>query len=153
MTSSVGEPSVNHMEVAIALARANRHRGGHPIGAVVVREKRIIARATTTLRWECDPTCHAEINAIRGACKTLGSRYLEACILYSTFEPCPMCTCAAIWARMQGIVFGALLSDETEHARQRISIAAAYIAARGEPKLDIHAGFLRGECLKLIEPR
>lgn len=148
--------ATEYMRMAIATARANRVRGGHAIAAVVVRGDRVIGQAATSLRWEFDPTAHAEVNAIRAACQFIKSRYLEDSILYSTFEPCPMCVAAAVWAKMTGIVFGALMSDQTENAKQRIAIPALFIAERGEPRLDIRAGFLRDECLELLaldEPR
>lgn len=138
------------MRLAIALGSSDHNNGGNGIGAVIARRGQLIAQATSTLRGKCDPTLHAEMNAIRAACRKLGSKYLEGCVLYSTFEPCPMCTSAAIWAKMRGIVFGALISDRTAHAHQRILITASEIAKRGKPKLKVRGGLLRNECLPLL---
>ena len=138
------------MHLAISLAMKNRAKGGDPVGAIVVQHDRVVARAVTTLRKQYDPTAHAEINAIRAACKAEKSRYLADCILYTTFEPCPMCTSTAIWAKMRGIVFGSRISDQTTNVHQRIAIPAAEVIKKGKPKLEICGGFLRDECLPLL---
>lgn len=134
------------MQMAIALAASDRTKGGYGIGAVIVKKGTLISRGTTTVQKCCDPTLHAEINAIRVACRKLKSRTLEGCDLYSTFEPCPMCTSAAIWARMRGITFGALMSDHTRKTHQRVLIPAYQIVRLGVPRLEILGGLLRDEC-------
>lgn len=143
-------PQARYMHLAIELARKNRKIGGEPVAALVVRNDRILAARATDLRSMCDPTAHAEINAIRAACRAERGRFLAGCVLYTTFEPCPMCTSTAIWAKMFGIVFGANQADRTKSAHQRIAIPAADIARRGTPHLEVYADFLRAECLTLI---
>lgn len=78
-----------------------------PVGALVVREGKIISRGHNQKERKKDPTLHAEIVALRGAAKKLGSWYLSDCILFVTFEPCPMCAGALIQARIKGVIFGA----------------------------------------------
>ena len=146
------EPGPKYMKVAISLALANRFKGGQGVGAVIVRQRHIISLGVTTLSWKYDPTCHAEVNAIRAACKAVQSRYLKGCVLYSTFEPCPMCASAAVWAKMRALVFGARMSDQTSHSHQRIAVPAAYIARHAQPRIEVHSGFLRQECLRIIRP-
>jgi len=94
------------MREAIRMARKAAKNGDYPIGSVIVKNNKIISKASTETINKKDATAHAEINAIRKACKKLNSRYLNGCILYATHEPCPMCTSSAIWAKMKGIVFG-----------------------------------------------
>lgn len=139
-----------HMRAAIEIAKASRARGGYGIGAVIVKNNTIISSGCTELDLGTDPTSHAEINAIRSGCRRMKTRFLDGCTLFSTFEPCPMCTSAAIWAKIDSIVFGAFMSDHTSRAHQRILIRARDVAQRGEPELQVHGGLLRDECLKLI---
>jgi tRNA(Arg) A34 adenosine deaminase TadA len=80
----------------------------------------------------------------------VAQRFLEGCYLYTTYEPCPMCTSAAIWAKLQGIVFGASLSDQTPQCPQRIAISAKMIIQHGHPMLEIVPNFMQAECAKLL---
>lgn len=80
---------------------------GGPFGACIVHEGTVIAKGHNTVLRDCDPTCHAEMNAIRNASKYLQSPFLKECILYTTSEPCPMCCTAAMWARIPTIYIGA----------------------------------------------
>jgi tRNA(Arg) A34 adenosine deaminase TadA len=99
------------MEAAIHEAVKSKNAGDYAIGAVIVKDSQIVARAGNRVKLDSDPTSHAEFVAIRKASMVLGSRHLENCILYTTHEPCPMCTSAAIWARMKGVVSGAIIDD------------------------------------------
>ena len=97
---------------AIALA-ATRSAGGTngPFGAVVAREGAVVAEGWNQVVETGDPTAHAEVVAIRGACRRLGSHVLEGCTLYASCEPCPLCLAAAYWARISRVVFAASRSD------------------------------------------
>ncbi len=76
------------------------------IAAVVDAQGNILAKGETTVAKDCDPTSHAEINAIRSACKRLGTdRFPAGCWLYTTFEPCPLCASAVIWAGLDGVAY------------------------------------------------
>jgi len=139
------------MEKAIELAsKKYKEGGGHAVAAIIVKNNRIIAEAFTTINKNQDPTCHAEINAIKIASKKLKSKRLEKCYMYSTFEPCPMCAAAMVWARMEGIVYGASMKDETEKNPQRIKIRCSEIIKKGKPKLKIYPNFMRRECRELL---
>ena len=97
---------------AIALATDNVLRGtGGPFGAVIVRDGRIVGEGVNTVTAAHDPTAHAEVNAIRAACKALGTFSLAGCTLYTSCEPCPMCLAAAYWARINGLYYGASAAD------------------------------------------
>ncbi len=78
-----------------------------PIGAIIVKEDKIIARAFNTVESSFDATCHAEMNVIKKACKKLKSWRLDDCTIYVTLEPCPMCAGAIANARIKRVVFGA----------------------------------------------
>jgi tRNA(adenine34) deaminase len=95
------------MEAAFAEAEAAERRGEVPIGAVVVKDGRILARAGNRTEELSDPTSHAEILAIRDAGKALGEPRLIGCDLYVTLEPCPMCAAAISFARIRRLYFGA----------------------------------------------
>ncbi len=97
---------------AIALATENVVSGaGGPFAALIVRDGRIMAEGVNTVTATHDPTAHGEVNAIRAACKALGTFTLAGCELYTSCEPCPMCLAAAYWARIDAIYYGASATD------------------------------------------
>jgi len=104
---------VRFMEEAVRLAAENVEAGGGPFGALVVKDGRIIARGRNRVTENCDPTAHAEIQAIRAACRELGSFQLIDCEIYCSTEPCPMCLGAIYWARPRAVFFA---TDHTEAA-------------------------------------
>ena len=95
------------MDEALIEARAAGARGEVPVGAVVVRDGVIVARAGNRTRELSDPTAHAEVLAIRAACAALGSERLGGHDLYVTLEPCPMCAAAISAARLARLYYGA----------------------------------------------
>ena len=102
-----------YMEISkdIALKGIEKGEGGS-FGAIVVdKYGKIISRANNMVLKNNDPTAHAEILAIRKACKKLKSYDLEGCILYTSYEPCPMCLSAIIWANIKEIYYGANRED------------------------------------------
>lgn len=101
-----------YMEEAIELAFEGMRKGaGGPFGAVVVRDGRIVGRGYNQVIARNDPTAHAEIIAIRQACRELGDFQLTGCTLYSSCEPCPMCLGAIYWARPERLVFACKRED------------------------------------------
>jgi tRNA(Arg) A34 adenosine deaminase TadA len=119
------------------------------VAAIIVKDDQIIAEAFTTVRKDQDPTAHAEINVIRDAAKKLGTKLYD-CYLYTTYEPCPMCASAAIWAKMKGIVYGASRDDQTEQHPWRVYIPAAEVIEHGTPLLELYPEFMREECKSLL---
>ncbi len=95
------------MGLALDEARAAGARGEVPVGAVVVRGDEVLARAGNRTRELFDPTAHAEMLAIRDACRLLGIERLVGCDLYVTLEPCPMCAAAISAARLERLYYGA----------------------------------------------
>ena len=105
-------PNPEFLRRAIALATENVVAGkGGPFGAVVVRDGKIIGEGANSVTSTHDPTAHGEVNAIRAACKALGSFTLAGGELYTSCEPCPMCLAASYWARLDAIYFGCSAAD------------------------------------------
>ncbi|NSC25335.1 nucleoside deaminase [Streptomyces albus subsp. chlorinus] len=95
------------MEEAISLATASVANGGGPFGALVAKGSRIVALGNNQVTSTLDPSAHAEVSAMRAACKELGVFSLEGCVLVTSCEPCPMCLSAALWARVDRVVYSA----------------------------------------------
>ena len=99
------------MQMAIDLSIANIDDGGGPFGAVIVKEGRVVAQGANRVVANNDPTAHAEVVAIRNACRALGTFDLEGCTVYASCEPCPMCLGAIYWAHIDKIFYGANQHD------------------------------------------
>lgn len=95
------------MQRAFLLAEQAYDEKEIPVGALIVKEDRIIGKGYNQTERLKDATAHAEMLAISAACSTLESKYLEGCTLYVTLEPCPMCAGALVWSKIDRIVFGA----------------------------------------------
>ena len=103
------------MKRAIELAIANVEQGhGGPFAALVVKDGKVIAEGTNQVTTCNDPTAHAEVMAIRGACRVLQSFQLTGCEIYTTCEPCPMCLGAIYWARPERVFFASTRSDAAQ---------------------------------------
>lgn len=145
------------MNEAIDVAKKSAKEGDYSVGAIIVRisDSAILAKGKTLLKGSVNPTAHAEVVAILKACKREKSRFLSGCILYSTHEPCPMCTATAIWAKMDGIVFGATIEDADEHSTRKFSwrqidMKCKEVLEKGTPKLNLVEEFMREECKELF---
>lgn len=105
-------PETQFMATAISLATENVVSGrGGPFGAVVVRGGEVVATGINQVTTSNDPTAHAEVVAIRNACKVLGSFKLDDCVVYTSCEPCPMCLAAIYWARCKAVFYGNSAAD------------------------------------------
>ncbi len=157
------KPKNKFMKAAIKEAEKAIKKGDYGIGAVIVKDDKIISRAGETLKTKNDPVNgHAEIGAIRKACTKLNEGYVKDCIIYSTHEPCPMCAAALYWAKVKGIVYGISREDMINYMNKagnakfswrQIGISCKDILNKSLPNLniEIEAGFMRDECLKLLE--
>ena len=112
-----------------------------PVGAVIVCENQIIARAHNYTETLNDVTAHAEMQAFTAAVDYLGGKYLNECTLYVTLEPCVMCGGASYWTQLKKIVFGA--ADE----KRGFSILSENIL---HPKTEVESGLMKEECSKLL---
>lgn len=148
------------MSNCISLAKDNAKNDQYPIAAIITdREGCVLTTSNSSLRKKVDPTNHPEIEVIRKAAEILKSRFLNGYYLFTTLEPCPMCASAAIWAKMQGIVYGAYQEDAMEFIRltpdrrfswRQISIKSREIVSNGYPNLELYEGILREECKQLF---
>lgn len=98
---------IRFMRMAISLSEQNVKKAlGGPFGAVIVKDGKVIAKSGNRVSLKNDPTAHAEISAIRIACKKLNTFDLSRCIIYTSCEPCPMCLSAIYWAHLDKIYYG-----------------------------------------------
>ena len=102
------------MREAIRLATESVENGGGPFGAVVVKNGEIVAGAANSVTLDNDPTAHAEVNAIRKACRKLGTFNLSGCVVYTSCEPCPLCLGALYWAHIDKIYYGNSKKDAAD---------------------------------------
>ncbi len=124
-----------YLREAIALAQQSVAAGGGPFGAVVVRDGQVIGRGQNRVTLDNDPTAHAEVVAIRAACQQLGSFDLRGCELYASCEPCPMCLSALLWARIDGLWYGASAADAAAAGFDDLAIYQELRLAVGERRL------------------
>lgn len=109
------ELHIGHLRRALALATENAVAGkGGPFGAVIALGSEVITEGVNRVSAELDPTAHAEISAIRQACRKLGRFSLQGCTIYSSCEPCPMCLAAIYWAHLDGLYFAAGREDAAQ---------------------------------------
>src|SRR5256885_12754541 len=99
-----------HEEIRLSETKMRRNCGG-PFGAIIVRRGKIVGRGWNRVTSTNDPTAHAEISAIRDACKKLKTFQLDDCELYTSCEPCPMCLAALYWARVKTIYYANTRQD------------------------------------------
>lgn len=99
------------MRLAVRLACENVKNGGGPFGAVITKNNVVISTGINRVTADDDPTAHAEINAIRAACRQLGSFNLKGCEIYTSCEPCPMCLGAIYWAHIDTVYYGCNKED------------------------------------------
>lgn len=128
----------------LVLAYAKKYRS---VAAFLVKGDRIIAKEVTSVYTENLPTRHAEINALDSAARKLKNLDLPACWLYSSLECCPMCTAAACWAELEGIVYSATEEDwhKAQPGKNWISMDPGQVIACSDHKPKLFAGFLRKE--------
>ena len=138
------------MKVAIEKAREGVKNGQTPFGACIVKEGEIISSACNSVWKFGDVTAHAEINAIRDACKKLNTIDLSECVIYSTCEPCPMCFSACYWARISKIVYGARIEDAKEFGFSEMLISNEKMKLLGNSNIKIKSNFMRNECIELF---
>jgi len=100
------------MEQAARVAQEGVQSGrGGPFGALIIHQEKVVAAACNRVIEKSDPTAHAEIEAIREACRKLGRFHLKGCVLYTTCEPCPMCQAAIHWARLEKVYYSRTRAD------------------------------------------
>ncbi len=131
-----------YMKFALREAEAARDRNEIPVGAVVVCNDRIIARAHNLTETLTDVTAHAEMQVITAAANVLGGKYLTGCTLYVTVEPCVMCAGALGWSQIGAVVYGA--SDD-KRGFHKFAPEALH------PKTIVTGGVMKEECAALMK--
>ena len=134
--------------------RVATEKGSHPsltpIGCVIVKAGRILAAERNRVEDDCDPTAHAEITAIRAACAALNDPGLRGAVLYSTLQPCGMCTMASIWSKLGRVVFGAGRQDvHRMYFEDRHIDTMTFIEDSYRNDIVIQGGVLKVECATL----
>lgn len=113
MTDSNGDLDFLRLAIELAIEKMTAGEGG-PFGAVIVRDGQVVGRGWNRVTSANDPTAHAEIDAIRQACRRLQTFSLAGCEIYASCEPCPMCLAAICWARLESVCFAAGSEDAAE---------------------------------------
>lgn len=131
---------------ALSLARQAANDGEVPVGAVVVKDGRIIAKGKNEREKKQNALSHAEIEAINNACKALGSWRLDGCELYVTLEPCPMCAGAIINSRIKTLIFGAydLKAGSIDSIVNLCDLPYNH-------KVEVYGGICEDECLAVLK--
>lgn len=138
-----------YMKIAIEEAYDGINAGdGGPFGAVIVKDGKIIGRGHNRVVKNGDPTCHGEMEAIRDACKRMGTFDLSGATIYTTGEPCPMCLGAILWANIEKVYYGCNVID-TERIGFRDE--KFYELSKPENKAMFETELDRDECLKLYD--
>ena len=136
------EQDIRYMKMALDEAAAAAAQGEIPVGALVVCNGMVIARAHNLTETLTDVTAHAEMQVITAAASYLGGKYLDQCTLYVTLEPCVMCAGAIGWSQLKRLVYGA--SDD----KRGYTI---YAPNALHPKTEVKSGVMADECAQIVQ--
>lgn len=142
---------LEYMGMAVEKAREGVLKGQAPFGAVIVRKGVVLACVHNRVWKDRDITAHAEVTAVRQACKRLNSIDLSGSTLYTTCEPCPMCLGAIHWARVSRVVFGCRIKDAKGMGFSELIVSARRLKNFGKSGIKLEGGVLRGECLEVMK--
>lgn len=138
------------MQLAIDKCREGLAKGQSPFGCAIARDGEVLSASHNTVVLTTDITAHAEVNAIREACRHTGNIFLEGAVVATTCEPCPMCMAALHWARVDTVYFGATIGDADVAGFNELQLPAAELLRIGGSKLKLIPGLLPEECKKLF---
>lgn len=141
----------HYMRLAIDKAKEGIEHQQNPVAACIVKEGEVIASVHNAVLQQMDVTAHAEMLAIREACRKLNTLDLSGCVLYATLEPCPMCFSASHWAKLDKIVYGARRDDAMRFGLGGASISAQAIKQLGNSPVQLVADTLRDDNVKVFE--
>ena len=139
------------MQLAIDKCREGLAKGQSPFGCAIAQEDRVIANAHNTVVLTTDITAHAEVNAIRAACREIGEIFLDGAIVATTCEPCPMCMAALHWARVKTVYFGATIDDAESAGFNELALPAAELLRIGGSNLELVPQLMQTECRALFD--
>jgi guanine deaminase len=139
------------MRLAIAKAREGISLGQSPFGCAIAVDPTTVVAAHNLVLATTDITAHAEVNALREACRTVANIFLEGAVVATTCEPCPMCMAALHWARVKEVYFGATIADAAAAGFNELTLSAAELVRAGNSPIRLEGGVLRDECRELFE--
>lgn len=139
------------MRLAIRQAKEAIRQGHPPYAACIVKDNTVIACIHNTVQQNVDPTAHAEVEAIRHACRELGTIDLSSCVIYSTCEPCSMCLTACAWANIATIVYSARMGDEADFGLSQPTVLCATMQQLLDRSIILIPDLLRKEMLEIFE--
>lgn len=144
----------DYIRLAIEIAKAAEKEGEPAIGAVIVKDEKVIASGKSSVWPQKDPSGHSESNCIRAACEMLDTLDLSECVMYGTLEPCGMCLSTAAWANLKKIYFGSYREDvsgnDFEIKNWSAEKAASNMSNSDGIEMMVQGGILRKECASLL---
>ena len=138
------------MQAAIDKTRSGIAKGQSPFGCAIARDGEVVAVCHNVVWDTTDITAHAEVTALREACRVTNSILLEDCIVAATCEPCPMCMSALHWARVKEVHFGATIADAEQAGFSELTLSAADVVRMGGSQIKLVPGTLREQCVELF---
>ncbi len=138
------------MQIAIESCREGVSCGQSPFGCAIAIGDKIVARAHNTVVLSTDITAHAEVNAIREACKATGDIFLSGAMVATTCEPCPMCMAALHWARVDTVYYGATIADAASAGFNELSLSASELLQAGGSRVRLQGEVRTDECRQLF---
>lgn len=138
------------MRMAVRKAVEGVRKGQAPFGACIAKDGKVMACSHNLVLKTTDSTAHAEIHAIRQACRKLNTIDLSGCTIYSTCEPCPMCFSACHWAKISKIVYGASIEDANGMGFSELAVSNEKMKKLGNSQVKLVGGFLMEENLELF---
>jgi tRNA(Arg) A34 adenosine deaminase TadA len=138
------------MHLAIEKCRQGLAAGQSPFGCAIARDGQLLSASHNTVVLTTDITAHAEVNAVREACRHTGNILLEGAIVATTCEPCPMCMAALHWARVDTVYYGASIADAAGAGFNELQLPAAELLRLGGSQLKLIPGLLPQECKQLF---
>lgn len=138
------------MKLAIKKAREGSSKGQSPFGACIVKRGKVIALAHNVVWKTTDITAHAEVTAIREACKKLKTIDLSGCEIYTTTEPCPMCFSAIHWSKIDKIYSGTKIKDAQIAGFNELTVSNKNLKKWGKSKVKITENVLKKECQEVF---
>jgi tRNA(Arg) A34 adenosine deaminase TadA len=138
------------MRLAIEKTRQGIGVGQSPFGCAIARDGNVLSCSHNTVVLTTDITAHAEVNAIREACRTVGDIFLDGAIVATTCEPCPMCMAALHWARVDTVYYGATIADADAAGFNELQLPAKELLRLGKSGLKLVPQVLPAECRELF---
>ena len=143
-TGSSGRTDADWLSEAVEMATRNVAEGGGPFGALIVQDGVVLGRGVNRVTRDNDPTAHAEVCAIRSACTAKGDFRLQGATLYTSCEPCPLCLAAALWARVDRVLFAADRHDAARGGFDDLEFYELFARDRSEWATDVSSLALPG---------